>query len=70
MNLNEKKKIKKVESCSFFPSFSDVSLGFQYEPGGTTAVVVLVKDKQIFCVRSLVSICPGLSADFVHQHHL
>lgn len=29
---------------------SDVSLGFQYEPGGTTAVVVLVKDKRIFCV--------------------
>lgn len=39
---------------------SDVSLGFQYEPGGTTAVVVLVKDKRIFCVSWVTPCGPGL----------
>ena len=30
--------------------FTDPKLGFQFEPGGTTAVVVLVKGGKLYCV--------------------
>ena len=32
---------------------ADPSLNFQFEPGGTTAVAVLVKDNTLFCVSRL-----------------
>ena len=43
-----------LKGTNLQPYFSlppvDTTLGFQLEPGGTTAVAVLVKNNQIFCV--------------------